>query len=365
MYKLLRPLLFRLDAEVSHNSVFLFLRLVRRIPGAARLLRALHGRRTPRLPVEVMDLQFPNPVGLAAGLDKDGRYIEALADLGFGWIELGTVTPRPQPGNPRPRLFRLPRRAALVNRMGFPSVGVERFVENLKRQGMPCLLGVNIGKNSDTPLAEASADYLAALRAVYNHADYVAVNISSPNTPGLRDLQNQGNLAELLRALKREQERLARAHGAYVPLALKIAPDLNAEQIVAVAQLVLEHKFDAVIATNTTLARPGLETEPPANEAGGLSGRPLKDLATDVIRQLYRRLGGKVPIIGVGGVENAADAWDKLVAGADLIQIYTALIYEGPGVVRKIVSGLQQRVRAMRCTTLREAIERARAEARG
>lgn len=313
------------------------------------------------MPVDLLGLQFPNPIGLAAGLDKDARYVDELAALGFGWLELGTVTPQPQPGNERPRLFRIPAHKAIINRMGFNNAGIAQFVRNVSRRPKPCLLGINIGKNKDTPVEHAIDDYIYALRAVYIHAAYVAVNISSPNTPGLRALQNQERLEDLLTALKAEQATLTRMHGLYVPLALKIAPDLTDEQIAFIAQTVLDAGFDAVIATNTTLARPGMEAELLAHEAGGLSGRPLRPLSTRVIGKLYRKLQGKVPIIGVGGISNANDAWDKLVAGADLLQIYTSLIYQGPHVVVRIVHGLAQRVRRSGLPTLAAAVAHARA----
>lgn len=360
LYKLLRALLFRLPPETSHYLTFTLLRLFYRLPGAGALTRSLFARHPVALPVTVMGLNFSNPVGLAAGLDKNAEYVRPLSDFGFGFLELGTVTPRPQPGNPKPRMFRLPRQAALINRMGFNNVGAGKFLVNLAAQGKPCPLGVNIGKNRDTSLEQAADDYLAVLNAVYRLADYVAVNISSPNTAGLRDLQEEENLEALLRALKNEQAALAEKHGRYVPIALKIAPDLDDARIAAIARLVLEHKFDAVIATNTTIARPGLADDPQARQGGGLSGRPLKAPATEVIRKLYGRLQGAVPIIGVGGIENAEDAWDKLVAGADLVQIYTALIYEGPCVVQGIARGLAERVRASGCATLAETVARAR-----
>ncbi len=341
MYKLLQPLLFRLDAETSHHLAFGALRALFYLPGFRRCLR---GARTPELPVEVMGIKFPNPVGLAAGLDKNAEYAPLLAALGFGFLELGTVTPRPQPGNPRPRLFRLPAAHAIVNRMGFNNVGVAQFLNNRYQWDCTCLIGINIGKNKDTPLEHAVDDYLAALRAVYPHADYVTANISSPNTPGLREMQSQEHLDELLRALKADQAALAGIHGHYVPIAVKIAPDLDDGQIAAIAVLAQAHKIDAVIATNTTVSRPGLEQEPLAKETGGLSGRPLKALSTDVIRKLYGHLQGKIPIIGVGGIETAEDAWEKLVAGAELVQIYSALIYEGPAVVTRIVRGLAETV---------------------
>jgi len=357
LYKLIQPLLFRLDAETSHHLSFGALRALNYLPGFSRCLR---GARAPGLPVEVMGIKFPNPVGLAAGLDKNAEYAPLLAAFGFGFLELGTVTPRPQPGNPKPRLFRLPAAHAIVNRMGFNNVGVALFLNNVYQWECPCPIGINIGKNKDTPLENAVDDYLAALRAVYPHASYVTVNISSPNTPGLREMQSQKNLDELLRAIKADQTTLTRIHGRYVPLAVKIAPDLDDVQIAAIAALAQAHKIDAVIATNTTVARPGLEQEPLAKEAGGLSGRPLKALSTAVIRKLYAHLQGKIPIIGVGGIETAEDAWEKLVAGAELVQIYSVLIYEGPGIVRKIVRELAGKVAASGCTTLTEAVAKAR-----
>lgn len=363
MYRLLRPLLFRLDAETSHDVLFNALGALYRLPGASALVRRRYNAHVPSLPVEIMGLRFPNPVGLAAGLDKDGRHIHPLADCGFGWLELGTVTPRPQPGNAGRRLFRLPGQRALINRMGFNSAGVDALVRNIGRRPKPGLLGINIGKNRDTPLERAIDDYLYCLRAVYVHAAYIAINISSPNTPGLRALQEEQRLTELLKALKLEQLALARAHGLYVPIALKIDPDLNEAQIAAVARQVREQRFDAVIATNTTLGRPGIEHELLAKEAGGLSGAPLRPLATRTIRILYRELRGAVPIIGVGGIETAADAWDKLVAGADLVQIYTGFIYKGPEVIREIVTGLAERVSTSGTASLAEAVARARQSA--
>lgn len=360
MYKLLRPLLFALDPETSHRFTFGLLRALYRLPGCGRALRASYARRTPALPVEVMGLHFANPVGLAAGLDKNAECVRPLAALGFGFLELGTVTPQPQAGNPPPRLFRLARQRALINRMGFPSAGLDVFLANLRRAGHPCVLGINIGKNRHTPNERAAEDYLVALRAVYLHADYVAINVSSPNTPGLRELQQGGALARLLEALKTEQAALAARHGRYVPLALKIAPDLDDGQIAEIAQLVRAHHFDAVIATNTTITRPGLQDEPLAREPGGLSGAPLKALSTAVIRKLYAHLKGEIPIIGVGGIETAEDAWEKLVAGADLVQVYTGLIYQGPALVRRIVAGLARRVAPSGGMTLAQAVAHAR-----
>ena len=359
-YRLLRPLLFRLPAETSHRLIFTLLGFFYRLPGAGAILRTLFIRRLPTLPVNVMGLRFSNPVGLAAGMDKNAEHIRPLSDFGFGFLEVGTVTPRPQPGNPGPRMFRLARHAAIINRMGFNNVGVYRMITNLVRQGKPCPIGVNIGKNRDTPVEQAVEDYLSALQAVYGHADYVAVNISSPNTAGLRDLQNEENLDALLRALKTEQALLAEKHGRYVPIAVKIAPDLDDTQIAAIARRVLQHQFNAVIATNTTITRPGVTEEPLAAQTGGLSGRPLKLLSTEIIRKLYTQLQGKVPIMGVGGIENAEDAWEKLVAGADLIQVYTGFIYEGPGIVQAIVRGLAERVQISGCHNLTETVAQAR-----
>lgn len=362
LYRLLRPLLFRLDPETSHTIVFFVLRLLYWF-GIGWLVRLIYTRRTASLPITLMGLNFRNPVGLAAGLDKDAHYIKPLADFGFGALELGTVTPRAQPGNPKKRLFRLPRQHALINRMGFNNAGIDAFINRLRRvsKGKTCVIGVNIGKNHDTAIERAVDDYLRALRAVYTYADYVAVNISSPNTPGLRALQDQDRLGQLLRALKAEQIRLAKTRRVYIPIALKLAPDLGDEQITGIARQVREVGLDAVIATNTSLSRPGLDDELLAQETGGLSGRPLKELSTGVIRTLYARLQGEIPIIGVGGIESAQDAWDKLVAGADFVQVYTGLIYRGPALVREITQGLAQRVRAANCATLKEAVERTRA----
>lgn len=362
MYKLLRPLLFLLDAERSHEWVFSFLRLAYRVPGFGALFRLLYASRVPALPVDAMGLRFPNPLGLAAGLDKNAEYVLPLTDLGFGWLELGTVTSRPQAGNPKKRLFRVPDHAALINRMGFNNVGIETFVNNLGKSRGTGLVGVNIGRNKDTPNTRAVDDYLQGLKAVAPYSDYVVINISSPNTPGLRDLQEQEALSELLLLLKHEQVALAKSYSVHVPIAIKVAPDLDDEQIAAIARLALERKLDAVIATNTTLTRPSMEGVLTAQEDGGLSGRPLKALATTVIAKLYDHLQGKVTIIGVGGIENAEDAWQKLIAGADLLQIYTALVYQGPGVVRRIVRGLARRVKASGCTTLAEAVVKARGQ---
>jgi dihydroorotate dehydrogenase len=350
LYPILRPLLFLLDPESSHRLTFKLL----------PLYSAHRTRRLPELPVTLAGLTFKNPVGLAAGLDKNAECIGPLAGFGFGFVELGTVTPKGQLGNPRPRLFRLTPQQALINRMGFPNGGVDVFLDNLQRAERPCPIGINIGKNKDTPNERALEDYLTALRAVYVHADYVTVNISSPNTPGLRALQQGTQLEALLAGLANERNILARANGKRVPLALKIAPDLDDEQIREIARLVERHGFDIVIATNTTVTRPHLDNVALAQESGGLSGRALKALSNGIVRKLYRALQGRVPIVGVGGIENADDAWEKMVAGADAIQLYTALIYRGPGIVRNIVEGLKQRVDESGSATLAQALARVR-----
>ena len=287
-----------------------------------------------------MGLEFPNPVGLAAGLDKNGEHIDSLAALGFGFIEVGTVTPRPQPGNPTPRLFRIPEARALVNRMGFNNDGVERLMDNVARARYRGVLGINIGKNFDTPIERAADDYLYCLRKVHAAASYVVVNISSPNTANLRQLQQSDQLDRLLGTLTGENRKLAARHGRTVPLAVKIAPDLNAEELRQMAASFVRHRVDAVIATNTSISREGVEGLENAGETGGLSGAPLKIRSTAVLRELARSLDDRIPIIGVGGIFAAADAREKLVAGASLVQLYSGLIYEGPGLVRRIAADL-------------------------
>ena len=360
MYKFFRSLLFMLDAEFSHRLVLNALRFIYFIPGISSLLRAI--TRTPNagLETEVMGIQFPNPVGVAAGLDKNGRYYRPLLDLGFGFVELGTVTPKPQRGNAPKRMFRLPKHRAIINRMGFPSIGVEHFARNLRRQGKPGVIGVNIGKNKTTNNELAVEDYIAAFRSVYGLADYVAINISSPNTPHLRAFHQQDKLNDLLEPLKNEQEMLGKTRRVYMPIALKVSPDLSDEDIANIAKLAIDKKLDAIIATNTTISRNGIEEELLSSEPGGLSGQPLKSLSTEVIRKFYNHLQGKVPIIGVGGIENADDAWEKLVAGADLIQVYTGFIYEGPMLAKNICAGLQKRVQASGFDSLTAAVQQAR-----
>ena len=302
----------------------------------------LFAKRIPNNPVQAMGLTFPNPVGLAAGLDKNGDYIGALGALNFGFIEVGTITPRPQPGNPKPRLFRLPDAHAIINRMGFNNLGVDALIENIKRAQFRGIMGINIGKNFDTPIENAAQDYLIGLRKVYPYASYVTINISSPNTKNLRQLQQGDELDALLATLKIEQEKLAEQHGQYVPLVLKIAPDLDREQVDQIATLLLRHRIDGVIATNTTLARTAVAHLAQGTEAGGLSGAPLRDPSTQVIRQLATALQGALPIIGVGGIMQGADAAEKIQAGATLIQIYSGLIYQGTDLIADCVAAISR-----------------------
>ncbi|MFH1604725.1 MAG: quinone-dependent dihydroorotate dehydrogenase [Pseudomonadota bacterium] len=332
LYSLARPFLFGMDPEVAHDLALASLRLIERT-GLAPMLADTGPARS----VKLMGLTFPNALGLAAGLDKNGEYIDALAALGFGFIEIGTVTPRPQPGNPKPRMFRLPEAQALINRLGFNNRGVDHLVANVARMRYRGVLGINIGKNFDTPIERAADDYELCLAKVYAHASYVAVNISSPNTKDLRQLQGAGELGALAGKLKTEQKRLADVHGRYVPLVLKIAPDLDDTQLRDIAKCLLRHKLDGVIATNTTIARDAVKGLPHAEESGGLSGAPLRDASTAIIRKLAPMLEGKVPIIGVGGVMGAADARAKFAAGASLVQIYTGFIYRGPALIGEIL----------------------------
>jgi len=335
LYPLLRPLLFALDPESAHHATLQLLEISRRL-GLSRLAFP----NLPDKPVEAMGLQFKNPLGLAAGLDKNGDYIDALSAVGFGFIEIGTVTPRPQPGNPKPRLFRLPEHQAIINRMGFNNLGIEHLLRQVAHCRYRGILGINIGKNADTPIEQAREDYLTGLRKSYAAASYVTINISSPNTKNLRQLQQGDEIKQLLDALKQEQAFLQRQYGKYTPIAVKIAPDLTPEQIRHIADLLLEFGMDAVIATNTTIAREPVAGHRLAEQAGGLSGAPLKQPATAVVAQLADALQGKLPIIAAGGILSAQDAQEKLDAGARLIQVYSGLIYQGPELVREIVCGL-------------------------
>ena len=337
MYSLLRPLLFRLDPETAHHVTLAAMQAAYKLG-----LLPLFTRKINPDPRTAMGLTFPNPVGLAAGLDKNGAYIDALAALGFGFIEIGTITPRPQPGNPQPRMFRLPEAQAIINRMGFNNLGVDALLANVKHSRYKGILGINIGKNFDTPLERAADDYLICLRKVYNHASYIAINISSPNTKNLRQLQGGDELDALLSQLKAEQGKLAQQHGKYVPLSLKIAPDLDSDQIRQIASLLMRHRIDGVIATNTTLSRAGVEHLPLHTETGGLSGAPVRDKATAVIRQLAAELKGELPIIGVGGILSGADAAEKMQAGATLVQIYSGLIYRGPDLIAECATAIAE-----------------------
>jgi dihydroorotate dehydrogenase len=337
-YSLLRPLLFAVDPERAHALTLDALARADAL-GLARVVAS----RVDGRPVAAMGLTFPNAVGLAAGMDKNGACIDGLAALGFGFIEVGTTTPRPQPGNPRPRLFRLPAAGALINRLGFNTGGVDALVANVERARFRRnggILGINIGKNFDTPIERAADDYVQCLTKVYAHASYVTVNISSPNTANLRDLQGAEALGGLLSVIMSARVRLADATGRRVPIAVKIAPDLTREQVDAMARLFVEHRVDAVIATNTTLARDGVAGLLHAEETGGLSGAPLRARATEVVRWLAGSLKGALPIIGVGGIASADDAHEKIAAGATLVQFYTGLVYRGPGLVAECVRAL-------------------------
>jgi dihydroorotate dehydrogenase len=303
------------------------------------LLRLLFPAAECIAPIEVMGLRFPNRIGLAAGLDKEGNTIDALGRLGFGFIEIGTITPRPQAGNPKPRLFRLVQEESIINRMGFNNPGMEQGVINVRAtRAYDGIVGFNIGKNKDTPNENADDDYLQCLRAAYPVADYVTVNLSSPNTPGLRDLQNAESTAKLLGTLKVEQKLLEKQYGKYVPIAFKVAPDLADDHIDALAEVFLAGGLDGLIATNTTLSRQGVEHHPLHAQAGGLSGPPVRELSTHVIQRFASRLQGRIPIIGVGGISSVADAEEKIAAGATLLQIYTSFIYQGPKIVRDLVN---------------------------
>jgi dihydroorotate dehydrogenase len=342
MYPLARPLLFGLDPERAHAVALAGLDAAWRL-GAASLLAD-----TPRaLPTTVLGLQFRNPVGLAAGLDKDGAHVDALLALGFGFVEVGTVTPRPQPGNPKPRMFRLPRQRAIINRLGFNNAGVDALVANIERaQRRAGLLGINIGRNRDTPNEAAADDYLHCLERVYPLADYVTVNISSPNTAGLRELQEEQALRRLVGGLREAQERLGARHGKRVPMLVKVSPDLSDHDIDAASRVLADLQVDGVIATNTTVSRYAVQGERHADEAGGLSGAPLAGKATAVLRRLRTRLPDAIPLVGVGGILSGADAAAKMSAGASLVQLYTGLVYRGPALVGECVQAMRRRKEA-------------------
>ncbi len=339
-YSLLKPLLFQLDAEFAHDLTLNTLKFAQQTG-----VLNFYPQSPACVPREVMGLTFPNPIGLAAGLDKNGAVIDGMAALGFGFIEVGTVTPRPQPGNAKPRLFRVVEAEGIINRFGFNNLGVDNLVENVKaanyRGGISNqILGINIGKNFDTPNDRAVDDYLLCMQKVYEYSSYITVNISSPNTKNLRDLQAADALSALLAALKLEQKKLADKHGKYVPITLKIAPDLTELQVSEIANLLMKHQIDGVIATNTTLAREPVKGMKHGTETGGLSGTPVKNLSTLVIQQLSKQLQGALPIIGVGGILSGADAVEKIAAGASLVQVYSGLIYKGPKLIHEICKTL-------------------------
>ncbi|MCS4533894.1 quinone-dependent dihydroorotate dehydrogenase [Neisseria montereyensis] len=328
MYSFIRPLLFKADPEKSHYLALHSLNYAYRLGVLPKVNPQTH-------PVQLMGLTLPNPVGLAAGLDKNGEYIDALAALGFGFIEVGTVTPRPQSGNPQPRLFRLPEHKAIINRMGFNNHGIDAMIRNITQSRYQGILGINIGKNADTPIERAADDYLICLEKAYPHASYITVNISSPNTKNLRDLQGGNELAALLGKLKDKQQQLAAAAGRYVPLAVKIAPDLEDNQIADIAEVAVQTEMDAVIATNTTIDKTILGAHPLAQEQGGLSGEPVREKSNRVLAQLAHDLAGKLPIIGVGGIGSGEDAVEKMRLGATAVQLYSGLIYQGPDLVKE------------------------------
>lgn len=335
MYDLLRSLMFKLPAETSHDVALDLIGAAGRLRLADKLVRPV-----PAQPVEVMGITFDNPVGLAAGLDKNAVAVDGLAAMGFGSIEVGTVTPRPQAGNVKPRLFRLPEHEAIINRFGFNNLGVDAMLERLAATRYQGVLGINIGKNAVTPVENAVDDYLYCMRKVYSRASYITVNLSSPNTPGLRTLQYGDALKQLLAQIKACQLELSQQHGHYVPLAIKIAPDMTAEEVQLVGRTLLEQGMDAVIATNTTLDRSAVADSPFAEETGGLSGAPLTDVSTEVVRLLADELKGRMPIIGVGGIFSGADAADKIAAGASLVQLYSGFIYRGPALVRECAEAI-------------------------
>ncbi len=328
MYSHIRDLLFKLDAETSHEFSLDLIGAAERLQLINLCLPTIAAN-----PVEVMGITFPNPVGLAAGLDKNGDYFNALGAMGFGFVEIGTITPKPQAGNPKPRLFRIPEAQAIINRMGFNNKGVDHLVAQVKRRRFKGVLGINIGKNATTPVENAADDYVICMQKTYAHADYITVNVSSPNTQGLRDLQFGDSLNRLLETIKKEQGKLQAEHGRYVPVAVKIAPDMDNEAVAQVAQSLLAQGIDGVIATNTTIGREGVEDYKTSVETGGLSGLPVRDKTTRVIRALYAELGEKLPIIGVGGITDGASAAEKIKAGAKLVQVYSGFIYRGPALI--------------------------------
>ncbi|MGN1392966.1 MAG: quinone-dependent dihydroorotate dehydrogenase [Succinivibrionaceae bacterium] len=331
-----RPLIFKLNPEIAHNLIMKSMHIASGYAFATKLI----SQKVEQRPCRVMGIDFPNPVGLAAGLDKDGEAIDAFAALGFGFIEVGTVTPKPQPGNDKPRLFRVIPAEGIINRMGFNNKGVDNLIENIKKSRYKGVLGINIGKNKVTPLEDSVNDYLYCLDKVYNYASYVTVNISSPNTPNLRKLQLGSALEELVVALKKRQSELSKQYNKYVPIAIKIAPDLNDEEIKNICDIFIRNKVDGIIATNTTLDREMINDMPHVTEAGGLSGRPVFEKSTEVLKKINNIIDGRIPIIGVGGIDSPLSAKLKFENGASLIQIYSSFIYKGPEIIKEIVKYL-------------------------
>lgn len=354
LYRLLRPLLFSMDPERAHDSAISALRIVQQNALLRSACRSAYCRQTPTLEQTLWGVRFANPVGLAAGLDKNAEVIDGLACLGFGFIEAGTLTPQPQPGNPRPRIFRVAVERALINRLGFNNIGVERAARHLaaRRRGVP--LGINIGKNRDTAAAGAAEDYRRAFETMFPHCDYAVVNVSSPNTPGLRDFQKGERLRDIVQAVCEANANLARAAGrGQMPVLIKVSPDLALRDLETIAELAVEQNLAGLVAVNTTTA-PCMKRPP--SEQGGISGAPLADRATLVLRHLYKHYGRQLRFIGVGGIFSAADAYERIRCGASLVQVYTGLIYEGPGLVRRIVAGIATRLRRDGFRTISEAV---------
>lgn len=339
MYKLIRKALFALEAETAHEFTIKALNILGNSPARGLLQKAFACPQGS--PKTLMGIQFKNPIGLAAGADKNGEAINGFAAMGFGFIEVGTVTPLAQDGNPRPRQFRLIESEGIINRNGFNNRGVEYLVENVKKAKFDGVLGINIGKNSQTSVENGKGDYLFCLNKVYNYADYVTINISSPNSPGLRQLQYGEALDDLLAAIKATQQKLATQYNKYVPIAVKIAPDLSEQELVQIADSLYRYQMDAVIATNTTISRENVKGLAYADQAGGLSGKPLQQKSNAIIARLYQELQGKVPIIGSGGIDSLSDAQAKLNAGAELLQLYSALIYQGPNLIKQLVQNIK------------------------
>ena len=337
-YKVAQKFMFQMEPEMAHNLAMTSLKMT-----GNNVLNCFYKQNIEPAPVTCMGVTFPNPVGLAAGMDKDGEALDGFHAMGFGHIEVGTVTPRPQPGNDQPRCFRIKPAKAIINRMGFNNKGVDNLINNIMAKKSNILIGVNIGKNRDTPIEQGKDDYLSCMDKIYQHSAYIAANISSPNTPGLRALQYGELLEELLDSIKVRQLELANKYDKYVPIALKIAPDLNSDEIKQIAEALIKYKFDGAIATNTTLTRTGVNGLLNANETGGLSGKPLNTLSTKIIKQLAGHLKNQIPIIGVGGINSAADAMDKMDAGAQMVQIYSGFIYQGPQLIKEITDAYRLR----------------------